>query len=506
MKDVDMLSPNSEFNYGNITDINDIKRAILIKVAKYSYEGNILSHYESIPFELTDRQKAYFRCCVYKERAIFADRVRLGMGRTPMDERYVVKDPAQIVYVIPPACEGCTITRFNVTNNCHSCLAQRCVKACRFGAITKTANGAVIDHTKCKECGACMKACPYNAIVDTERPCIKSCPVSAIQKGESNNLAVIDSDKCINCGRCVVACPFGAISDISQLSTVIAEIMDPDVKIIAMVAPSVEGQFGPYSVKQLKAGIKDLGFDDCYEVSLGGDITAYREAEEVVERIAEGKKTTTSCCPAFYNLIHKHYPQVADKVSTTVSPMVGTARHIKAQHPDAKIVFVGPCIAKKNEVKSRYDGEIDYCLTFEEMAAMIYTKEIDFGKYEPEEEVASYYGKAFAKSGGVAAAVAKVCEEKGVTPPNAVLCNGVDECKKNLMLLKVNRFQGDLIEGMVCDGGCINGPGKARPLMELRKDYDKLLKETTNTEVIKTCDETGISKVNMHRPGAHSQN
>ncbi|MCC8098271.1 MAG: ferredoxin, partial [Eubacterium sp.] len=197
------------------------------------------------------------------------------------------------------------------------------------------------------------------------------------------------------------------------------------------------------------------------------------------------------------------YPTVKDKVSTTVSPMVASARFIKQTHPNAKIVFVGPCIAKKNEVKSRYPKEIDYCLTFDEMAAMIYTKEIDFAKYEPEDEVASYYGKAFAKSGGVAAAVVKVCKEKGVEPPAAVLCNGVDECKKNLTMLKINRFQGDLLEGMVCDGGCINGPGKAKPLMELKRDYEKLLKATANTEVIKTCDDTGISTVNMHRPGTH---
>lgn len=495
LKDIGILN--------DVTDISEIKRAILIKVAKYSYEGNILSHYESIPFELTNRLTPVFRCCVYKERTIFADRVRMGMGRLPIDERHENNDPAQIVYVIPPACEGCPIERFTVTNNCHSCLAQKCVKACRFGAITKTPHGAYIDSTKCKECGACMKACPYNAIVDTERPCKKSCPVSAIEIAETNNLAVIDEEKCINCGRCVVACPFGAIADVSQLSAVIAEILDPEVEIIAMVAPSVEGQYGPYSVKSLKAGIKDLGFDDCYEVSLGGDITAYREAEEVLERVAQGKKTTTSCCPAFFNLIDKHYPTIKDKVSTTVSPMVGTARYIKETHPNAKIVFVGPCIAKKNEVKSRYPKEIDYCLTFEEMGAMIYTKEIDFAKYEPEEEVASYYGKAFAKSGGVAAAVVQVCKEKNMEPPVAVLCNGVDECKKNLMTLKINRFQGDILEGMVCDGGCINGPGKARPLMELKRDYEKLLKATKNVEVIKTCDDTGISNVNMHRPGTH---
>ncbi len=497
MRDVGILN--------DVTDISEIKRAILIKVAKYSYEGNLLSHYESIPYELTDRSKAVFRCCVYKERAIFADRVRLGMGRQPLDERYNENKVGQIVYVIPPACEGCPIERFNVTNNCHSCLAQKCVKACRFGAITKTPHGAYIDHTKCKECGACMKACPYNAIADTERPCKKSCPVSAIEISKDDNLALINEEKCINCGRCVSSCPFGAISDVSMLSNVIAEITDPKVKIVAMVAPSVEGQFGPYSIKQLKAGIKDLGFDDCYEVSLGGDITAYREAEEVVERIQEGKKTTTSCCPAFFNLIQTHYPTLMDNVSTTVSPMVGLARHIKNVDPEAKIVFVGPCIAKKNEVITRYPEEIDYCLTFDEMAAMIYTKEIDFSKYEPEDEVASYYGKGFAKSGGVAGAVVKVCEEKGVEPPSLLLCNGVDECKKNLMLLRANRLDADLLEGMVCDGGCINGPGKAKPLMDLKRDYEKLLKSTDNTEVIKTCDDTGISAVNMHRPGTHHE-
>ena len=289
----------------NITDINQIKMAVLIKTAQYAFEGTLDEKQENIPYELTDPIKPNFRCCVYREREIIRQRVRLAMGRIPSNLHYEKSDNTQIVHVMQAACEGCPIDRFTVTSNCHNCLAQKCIKACKFGAITKTPHGAYIDKSKCKKCGQCLKACPYHAIVDIERPCKVTCPVDAVQIDE-NDLAMIDEAKCINCGQCVVACPFGAIGDASMMTNVINSIRTSD-NVYAMIAPAIEGQFGDVTVPQLKEAIKALGFKDCLEVALGADVVAWREAEEVVANIKDGKKTTTSCCPAFVNLIEKHF-------------------------------------------------------------------------------------------------------------------------------------------------------------------------------------------------------
>lgn len=441
-----------------ITDINQIKNAVLYKVAEYAYEGNLEDKIDAIPYELTDPIVPSFRCCVYREREILRQRVRLAMGKLPSDLHYEKTDNTQIVHVMKSACEGCPIDRVTVTNNCQNCLAQKCMKACRFGAIIHTPTGAYIDKTKCKNCGACVKACPYNAIVDIERPCIKACPVNAVDMDE-NDLAKIDEDKCINCGQCVSKCPFGAIGAASMMTNVINSIRNNPDHTYAMIAPAIEGQFGSATIPQLKQAIIDLGFKDCYEVALGGDAVAWNEAEELLENVQNGKKMTTSCCPAFYNMIMKHYPEVKDNVSTTGSPMIASAKAIKAKDPQAEVVFIGPCIAKKNEVVSRYMGEISAAMTFDELAAMFAVKKVDPETYEGVEQLATRYGKGFARSGGVSAAVLKVVEEKGIeTKPSVKICNGAAECKVALQMLKLGRLKEDIIEGMACEGGCIGGP------------------------------------------------
>ncbi len=482
----------------NITDINQIKMAVLKKTAEYAYAGTLLEKAGDIPFELIDGPKPQFRCCIYREREIIRQRVRLSMGKVPAASHYKQTDGTQVVHVISAACEGCPIARFTVTDNCHNCLAQKCIKACKFGAITKTDRGAYIDKTKCKKCGQCVQACPYSAIVDIERPCKKVCPVDAITI-DDNDLAMIDESKCINCGQCVVGCPFGAVSDVSMIANVIDTIVKGENDVYAMVAPAVEGQFGDIPVPILKAAIKDLGFKSVFEVALGADAVAVNEAKEVVENAKEGKKTTSSCCPAFVNLIEKHFPDLKDNISTTVSPMVAAARLIKAQNPDAVIVFIGPCIAKKNEALKHYIGEINFVLTFEELQAMFEVKNIVFSDYENIAEEATKYGKGFAKSGGVTNAVLQVIKESGEDIDlKAVKCSGVAECKKALMMLKSGRLPEDFIEGMACEHGCVNGPAKVKELMAGRKVFDKY-SDNKNEEVIKTFNDKNMDKINVHK-------
>ena len=480
----------------NITDIVQIKPEVLRRTAKHAFDGDLYEEHDKIPYEMIEGIKPQFRCCVYREREIVRQRVRMAMGKLPIDVLYTDADSAQVVHVIPCACEGCPISQITVTQNCQSCLAKKCVKACPFGAIASTPQGAVIDQTKCKKCGKCVAACPYHAIVEIERPCIRSCPVKAINM-DDNDIATIDPKKCVNCGACVVGCPFGAISDVSMMVSVIDALKAEDKEVVAMVAPAIEGQFGADTLPRIKQAIRQLGFDDVYEVALGADMVAYSEAAELAERRAAGEPMTSSCCPAFVNLVHKHFPALEKYVSTTVSPMVAVERYIRSIRPDVVTVFIGPCIAKKNEVMGRYVDEIDYALTFEELYAMLCARDIRVEETEEAADDATRYGKGFALSGGVTGAVVQVLAERGQdTNVNAQKCSGADECRKALMLLKAGKLPVDFVEGMFCAGGCMGGPATLAELQKSKKVFETRL--GSEVGVVQNVEGKGLDKANVH--------
>ncbi len=476
--------------------LGSIKHEVLYSVAKAAFKGNLEEMRDRIPYDMIPGPQARFRCCIYKEREIIRQRVRLAEGKSPKAN----KDNKNIVQVINSACEGCPITRFTVTDNCQKCVSKRCQEACNFGAISMTKDRAYIDPERCKECGKCSQACPYNAIADLMRPCKRSCPVDAISMDEYH-VVVIDEDKCIQCGACIKDCPFGAISDRSFMVDVIKYLIS-DHNVYACVAPAIEGQFGKdASIGVLTEAMKALGFKDMYEVALGGDIVAKSEATEWLEAYEEGKKMTTSCCPAFVNMIKKHYPELLTHVSTTVSPMAATARLIKAQDPDAIVVFIGPCIAKKGEVlDSVAQNSADYALTFEELDAMFRAKKLDLADYQGEKQQASIYGKRFSQSGGVTKAVLEAMEEMGDCP-DAVVCqaNGAAECKKALTMLKLGRLPEDFIEGMVCEGGCMNGPGNTKRGPIAKKDRETLLAKADGRKIEEALKPYEEIKISTHR-------
>lgn len=456
----------------DITDIVQIKHEVLKTTATYAFAGKLYTDFENIPFELIKGIKPNFRCCVYREREIIRQRVRMAMGKLPMDVLYTDADPSQVVHVIPCACEGCPITKITVTQNCQGCLAKKCAKACPFGAITTTPKGAVIDQEKCRKCGKCVAACPYNAIVEIERPCKRSCPVKAISMDE-NDIATIDPSKCVNCGACVVGCPFGAISDVSMMTSVIDALLNDTKRVVALIAPAIEGQFGSATLPQIKRAIHRLGFSEVVEVALGADMVAYHEAQELLEHKEKGQAMTSSCCPAFVNMVRKHFPELLPFVSNTVSPMVAAERYVRSKCPDVVTVFIGPCIAKKNEVMGSYIQEMDYAITFEELYAMLCAQGIAADEEVTAPEEATKYGKGFALSGGVTGAVSRVMEEKGYDPQQieAMPCNGAEECRKALLLLKAGKLKADFIEGMFCTGGCMGGPANLQELQKSQKVF-----------------------------------
>ncbi len=497
------------------SDVNNIKHDVFKCVAKFAFEGTLEEHKDEIPYMVIPGITPKFRCCVFKEREIVRQRVRLATGKLPAGE----EGGENIVHVIREGCEGCPLSRFHVTPNCQKCIAKKCVKACSFGAISITPHGAYIDQQKCHECGRCAKVCPYNAITDLVRPCKAACPVNAITYDE-NKIAKIEEDKCINCGACVRDCPFGAISDLSFMTSVIEELKtamtheefvnenadasakSDKKKVFAIFAPSIEGQFGAdVTVTMIKAALKKIGFTDAFEVALGGDATAYYEAEELEEHMAEGKPLTTSCCPAFKQMIIKHFPQVFENMSTTLSPAAALSRYLKAMYEGCSVTFIGPCIAKKNEIKNfGISDNADYVLTFEELLGMFDAKEIEFEKPDPEEDDGTYYGKEFAVSGGVAAAVGQVLKEKNFEKPVKVeRCNGAEECKKMLMLLKAGKLDADILEGMACAYGCIGGPGIIEDPLVTKRNRSVLLKAATKHNISKNVSEDfDFGKINMH--------
>ena len=338
------------------TKVQYLKYKVLRQVAREAWNDTLLQNLLDIPQKIVPGKTSTMRCCVYKERAILGERVKLAMGGN--------KENPNVIEVIDIACDECPAAGYEVTDSCRGCLAHRCEDVCKRGAISFDHNHvAHIDKSKCVECGQCAKVCPFAAIVNRKRPCQIACKVKAISIND-DNAAKIDNNKCIQCGACVYQCPFGAINDKSYIINVIDILKksqnNEKYKVYAVVAPSISSQFTYAKLGQVITGLKELGFFTVVEAALGADMVAMSEAKELSEK----EFLTSSCCPAFVKIVKKYVGDAADKISHTVSPMVATGRLLKEQYPDAVTVFIGPCIAKKSEAKENPEY-IDYVLTFE---------------------------------------------------------------------------------------------------------------------------------------------
>ena len=439
------------------TKVQHLKYKVLREVARLAWDGKLLENILDIPTMLVPGKRPTVRCCVYKERAILGERVKIAMGGD--------KNNPNGIEVIDIACDECPVGGFEVTNACRGCLAHRCEDVCKFGAISFDHNHvAHIDKSKCKECGACAKVCPYAAIVSRKRPCQNACKVKAISMND-DKAATIDNSKCIQCGACVYQCPFGAISDKSYIVDAI-EILknsqrnspDSKQKAYAIVAPSISSQFSYAKLGQVITGLKKLGFNDVIEAALGADMVAMAEAKELSEK----GLLTSSCCPAFVQYIKSQFPALVEHISHNMSPMAVLAKYIKETTPGAKVIFIGPCTAKKAEAQlEEVKQYVDCVLTFEELQALFDSRDFDLSAFE--EGVlnnASYFGRIFARSGGLTDAATQAMKEQNIDfEIKPVVCDGIEACRMALLKLSKGALDGNFIEGMACIGGCINGAG-----------------------------------------------
>lgn len=485
-----------------------LKHDVLTRIAVLAKENKISKEeIEKIPYAMITGEIATYRDTVEHERDVVLERAKLAAGCMPNgkygEELVDIDEEKQILYVIKTACDRCPTKKFEVTDACRNCIAHKCQSSCNFGAITYVDGRAYIDPDKCKECGMCNKACPYNAIAEDMRPCKKSCPTGALSFNAEDFSAEITESKCVNCGACMSACPFGAIEDKSSLVKVVNRLMAKE-NIYAVVAPAITGEFGPKTTYgQVKNAIKALGFTDMLEAACGADAVTVHESNEFVERMEKGDSyMTNSCCPGFLSYIEKIMPDQAERISGTVSPMVATGRYIKAKDKDAKVVFIGPCTAKKNEVLiDSIKDSVDYVLTFEELVALFDAFEVDPATCEDiVVDEASIFGRNFALGGGLTAAIENYVQEKGVDVDfKPVKVSGGAEIKKTMTMAKVGKLGGNFIEGMMCEGGCINGAAKIVSAMKAKAPFTKINQQATNKSVLsnKTIEE--YHDINLER-------
>ena len=484
--------------------ITDIRKKVFTEVARMAYSGNGYEGADELPYRIVPGDQPMHRESIFLERAIASERVRMAMGLNlrPIQSRHLMTEGMDaaavaeqyyeppLINIIPYACHACPTNQYQVTNHCQSCLAASCQRVCPKGAISFVNGRSCIDQDKCIKCGKCAKACPYNAIIHLERPCQASCGMDAIGSDEYGR-AKINQDKCVACGQCLVSCPFGAIVDKGQIFQVIQSILKGD-KVIAIVAPAFIGQFsGKASPGKLVTAMKMLGFDRVVEVAIGADMCTIEEARDFLEKVPEEQDyMATSCCPAWHSMIEKLYPGEMKKISMTLTPMVFTARLMKKQFPGCKVVFVGPCAAKKLEaIRADIRSDVDFVLTFEELMGMFEAKEIDWAAIEESEGLneGTGAGRGFAVAGGVAKAVTDLVQKEH---PDLELktarAEGLRDCRKLMMMAKAGKYKGYLLEGMACPGGCVAGAGTILPVDKAAQFVEKYSQEANTASPLES--------------------
>lgn len=475
-----------------------VRHKLLADLVSLWKDNQLVEKIDRLPIELSPRNsRVMSRCCIHKERAVWKYKSFPLLGFDMSDEKDELdplskyakaalerteKTKENLMCVIDEACSACVHVNYEVSNLCKGCVARSCYSNCPKKCITFDADSkAHIDHDVCVSCGMCHKSCPYHAIVYIPVPCEEACPVKAITKDEFG-VEHIDEEKCIYCGKCMNACPFGAIFEISQTFDVLESIRRGE-KVVAIPAPSILGQFKT-TPDQVYGALKEVGFYDVIEVAQGAMETTSTEAHELLEKLEEGQAfMTTSCCPSYIELVNKHIPEMKPYVSSTGSPMYYTSRLAKAKYPDARVVFIGPCIAKRKEMLR--DECVDNILTFEEIGSIFDGMGIELAQAKDYSMAFKSVREAhgFANTGGVMGAV-----KAYLGPDKSSALNGIEIAnldKKNIALLrtyaKTGKAPAQFIEVMACEGGCITGPSAHNDIVSGKRQLNQELNKVKET-------------------------
>lgn len=321
---------------------------------------------------------------------------------------------------------------------------------------------------------------------------------------------VIVNDKCLSCGECVTSCDFGALADKIEFIPLVNMLKDENTTVFAAVAPAIAGQFGDnVTLGQLRTAFKLMGFADMIEVAMFADILTIREAFEFSHLVKSEKDffLTSCCCPVWYNLTKKGFPDMFKHMSPSVSPMIASGRFLKELYKDAKVVFFAPCIAKKSEINDPdVKGAIDFVINFRELAEIFSALDIHPEQLQGEEkDQASMGGRLYARTGGVSFSVKTVVnrlEPRRVIKLKSKKIDGVKNCKELLEHLSAGKeIDDNFIEGMGCNGGCVGGPRtniEMEPATRIVNEYAEdslIMTPFDNLNVMKILKQLGVNSI-----------
>lgn len=303
-----------------------------------------------------------------------------------------------------------------------------------------------------------------NCSKDEKCDCLERCPFGALSMGKDG--VEVDPELCLGCDNCIEGCAREKLTASTDIIPALKAIRGSKGLVYAMIAPAFLGQFtNDVTPGKLRNALKEVGFDGMLEVALFADILTLKEALEFDKNIVNDGdfQLTSCCCPMWIGMIRKVYHQLLPHVPGSVSPMVACANVVKALHPDAMTVFIGPCLAKKAEAREKdLVGAVDYVLTFQEVKNIFDALGIDPADMEEsEKDHSSRAGRIYARKGGVSEAVeltVKAIDPEKKTKIVTKRADGVPACKKMIQDIMDGNIEANFYEGMGCVGGCVGGP------------------------------------------------
>jgi iron only hydrogenase large subunit-like protein len=400
-----------------VTDVRQFRSRVLKEVARMTWQHRLENDIDQLPDRIMQEGSVPGKSAADQRNRV-EKHIRLAMGLDPNGNGESLKAAA------------------------HRALSQ-----------TKGEFPVVLPVGHCEECTATPA-------------CQATCPTDAITHDAEHRLQ-IEQTNCNACGMCITACSLANLADKVEFVPLLNILQKHQGPVFAAVAPAFTGQFGPdVTPGKLRSALRSMGFVEMAEVALFADILTIKEAFEF-DHLVKGHKDfmiTSCCCPVWINLLEKQFPDLLKNISPSVSPMIAAGRVLKTAVPDAKVVFIGPCVAKKAEARHKdLEGAIDFVLTFKELSLIFEALDLDPAKLtDLENPQASWAGRAYARTGGVAASILKTLEK--IAPwrsiqLNPVSVDGVPACQQILREAQAGTLTVNFLEGMACKGGCIGGPG-----------------------------------------------